>query len=234
MFWGCWTYEVKGPCYVYRKETAAQTKAYSEIMKDHNLSILVSLRAEFDIKQAAMTAKWAALGRKKPGKAALFDNFVKYHPEIMKREKNKGGIDHMRYRHEVVEPLIIPFLKALESTPCHDPDSLEPAPKPIFQQDNAPSHNSRHTLRLFEQEGIQLLEHPGNSPDMSAIEKEWMPLRIAITNQWNRPHTLEWTARAWEAEWEKFPIETIRGWFWDMIKVNQLIIDDEGGNKFHG
>jgi hypothetical protein len=30
------------------------------------------------------------------------------------------------------------------------------------------------------QEGIEVLEHVGNSPDMNAIESAWMPMRIAI------------------------------------------------------
>ncbi len=51
----------------------------------------------------------------------------------------------------------------------------------VFQQDNAPSHASRWTLRRLAQEGIEVLEHIGNSPDMNAIEGAWMPMRIAIT-----------------------------------------------------
>jgi hypothetical protein len=59
-----------------------------------------------------------------------------------------------------------------------------------------PLHVSYWILELLAAEGIKVLEYLGNSPDMSAIEKEWMPLRIAITNVWNRPYILEWIARA--------------------------------------
>jgi hypothetical protein len=51
----------------------------------------------------------------------------------------------------------------------HNPDELNPRPF-VFQQDNAPSHASKWTLRQLEQEGIKVLEHVGNSPDMNAIE----------------------------------------------------------------
>ena len=61
----------------------------------------------------------------------------------------------------------------------------------ILQQDGAPSHTSQYTTLLFESKGYLLHEHAGNSPDMNAIEHAWMPMRIAITNTWNRPHTLE-------------------------------------------
>ena len=79
-----------------------------------------------------------------------------------------------------------------------------------------------------------MLEHFRNSPDMSAIEKAWMPMRIKITNIQNRPHTLEWTERAWYAEWEALEQDTIRGWITEMVENNQRILDDEGGNHFHG
>jgi len=43
---------------------------------------------------------------------------------------------------------------------------------------------------------IPLLKHVGNSLDMTAIESAWMPIRISITKDWNRPHTIKWTDRA--------------------------------------
>jgi hypothetical protein len=45
---------------------------------------------------------------------------------------------------------------------------------------------------------------------MNAIEKAWMPIRIDITKIWNRPHTLEWTERAWYAEWKALKQDQIR------------------------
>jgi hypothetical protein len=40
----------------------------------------------------------------------------------------------------------------------------------VFQQDNAPSHASKWTLRRSEQEGIEVLERVSNSPDINTIE----------------------------------------------------------------
>jgi hypothetical protein len=170
MFWGTFSYNTKGLCYVYEKETAAQTKQYAALIKAHNNLQMPAIQAKWDIKVAADIAKWAVLNRLKPGKLALFVNFVKRHPLIMSREKNNGGIDHMRYRYEVVEPLIIPYIRERAIQLPHDPDNLN-IPGPIFQQDNAVSHKSKWTLALFAKEGIELLEYPGNSPDMSAIKK---------------------------------------------------------------
>jgi transposase len=69
-----------------------------------------------------------------------------------------------------------------------------------FQHDNAPSHSSRWTKTVLEEFGVPMHEHPGNSPDMNAIEQAWLLLQIKITNDWYRLYTLEWTARAWVSE----------------------------------
>jgi hypothetical protein len=60
-----------------------------------------------------------------------------------------------------------------------------------------------------------------------------MPMRIAITNVCNRPHTVEWTERAWYAEWDAIQQYEAREWVHRMIKVNQEILDHEGGNEFY-
>jgi hypothetical protein len=93
----------------------------------------------------------------------------------------------------------------------HNPNTFEcNQPSFIFQQDNALSHASKWTLCRLKQEGIEVLEHPGNSPDMNAIEGSWMPMRIAITTDWGALHTIERTERAWRGEWDKIPQDKIR------------------------
>jgi hypothetical protein len=129
---------------------------------------------------------------------------------------------------------LIPFYKEI-TLQDHDPDTFEcDRLLYLFQQDNAPSHSSKWTLRVLKKAGIPLLEHISNSPDMNAIEGTWMPMRITITKEWNAPHILEWTDRAWRAEWEQFPQDKIRALVARMAAINTLIIECEGGNEFHG
>jgi hypothetical protein len=105
--------------------------------------------------------------------------------------KYKGGIDNIRYTYECVIPLLLPFIREI-NLQIHNPDELEyDIPKFIFQQDGAPSHASKWTTRVLKKAGIPILEHVGNSPDLNAIENAWMPIRIAITKDWGRPHTIE-------------------------------------------
>ena len=61
-----------------------------------------------------------------------------------------------------------------------------------------------------------------------------MPLRIAITKEWNAPHIIKWTDRAWRAKWDKFPQDRIRTLVTRQAAINTLIIEFEGGNEFHG
>jgi len=69
---------------------------------------------------------------------------------------------------------------------------------------------------------------------MAALEQAWMPMRISITTIWNRPYTLEWTARAWIEEWKKPEQDKIREWAMRTIIINQLVIEHKRGNEFHG
>jgi len=69
---------------------------------------------------------------------------------------------------------------------------------------------------------------------LNAIEGIWMLLRVVITKDWNRPHTLEWTARAWKAEWKKYPQEAIQNLVLHQEKVREEVEKDQGGNAFHG
>ena len=48
-------------------------------------------------------------------------------------------------------------------------------------------------MRQLAQEGIEVLEHVGNSPNINAIEGAWMPMRIAITQCHDLPLSRGWS-----------------------------------------
>ena len=80
MFWGCFSYDYKGPCHVYYKETPAQKIHYEELIQTLNdEEIEVEAHAQFDKEQAELRAQWDAKGKKKPGKWALWETYWKNH-----------------------------------------------------------------------------------------------------------------------------------------------------------
>lgn len=49
-----------------------------------------------------------------------------------------------------------------------------------------------------------------------------MPMRIAITKDWDVSHTLEWIDRAWRGQWDLFPINKIRALVARIAAINTL------------
>ena len=50
----------------------------------------------------------------------------------------------------------------------------------IFMQDNAPCHRSRRTMGWFDEAEIEVLEWPGNSPDLNPIENLWHVAKMKL------------------------------------------------------
>lgn len=233
MFWACFTYDYKGPCYIYYPETHEQ-KAYNkeEIERLNEEEIMAEAQAAFEEQEREKERKWDEKGQRWPTNRATQEVYWKNNQ--FKKSASRGGVDNLPYIYEVLEPFLIPFWKEI-MLQRHDPDTFECDMLPfVFQQDNAPSHASKWTQRRLKKEGIPLLEHIGNSLDMNAIEGAWMPMRIAITKDWGAPHTLEWTDRAWRGQQDLFPQDKIRALVARMAAINTLIIEYEGGNEFHG
>src|SRR5215469_13237188 len=69
----------------------------------------------------------------------------------------------------------------------------------IFQQDLAPAHTARLVSSWLRDNNIQLLEWPGNSPDLNPIENLWIILkrRVARRAPSNMKDLMYWLRCIW-------------------------------------
>ena len=103
-----------------------------------------------------------------------------------------GSLTGLRYREEILRPLVEPALQAI-------------GPGAILQDDNATPHRARIATQYEEQRGIQRMEWPANSPDLAPIEHLWDALGRRVRENYPPPATIEELSHRLQVEWENIP-----------------------------
>jgi transposase len=83
----------------------------------------------------------------------------------------------------------------------HLPVSMAWSETTVFMQDNAPSHTSRATRQWLQENGITILDWPGNSADLNPIENLWSVLKASVRqkNVKNEAELRTVIQEAWES-----------------------------------
>ena len=215
MFWGCFTYDYKGPSHVWRPETAQEKRDAALKIDEINKILEPIMREEWEL-----TTGMKRIGlRNKPGRAPQW-RWTKENGKLT-RGSDKGGIDWWRYQTGVLLPKLIPFAKK-----C-----MRARPGTLVQEDKAPSHAHHAQNLVYQREGVEKLFWCGNSPDLNAIEPAWSWLKRRTTKK-GAPKNRGEATKAWQQAWSDLPQSQIQAWI-ERIPIHvQKIIELDGGNEY--
>ena len=180
MFWGCFLYDKKGPCYCWKKETAAEKRACEADLARMNAILEPEAKAVWELETGMRRMGLRGLGGPKPKW-----KFTVETGKIIISGK-KGGITWYRYQKKVLIPKLLKFAQ----------ECKKDRPQTIDIKDKAPVYASKHQEPVFMTIDILRLLWCRNSPDLNMIEPCW-PWMKRQTTQKGAPRTRKEAKKAW-------------------------------------
>uniref|UniRef100_A0A8C7DVR4 Tc1-like transposase DDE domain-containing protein n=1 Tax=Oncorhynchus kisutch TaxID=8019 RepID=A0A8C7DVR4_ONCKI len=102
----------------------------------------------------------------------------------------RGSLAAIRYRDEILRPLVRPYAGAV-------------GPGFLLMQDNARPHVAGVCQQFLQEEGIDAMDWPARSPDLNPIEHIWDIMSRSIHQRHVAPQTVQELADALVQVWEE-------------------------------
>lgn len=215
MFWGCFSYDVKGPCHIWNAETAQEKRQAEAGIDKWKEEREPECRRIWELETAMRRVN---LRGKPPGKTPKWV-FKESTGKLVRR--GRTGIDWYRYQKEILHAKLIPF--AMECKQAR--------PGTFIQEDNAPAHAHFFQQTVYSAYGIERLLWPGNSPDLNMIEPAWPWLKRQTTKT-GAPKVRHEMVAAWRRSWRELAQDRIQKWIERIPRHIERVIELEGGNCY--
>lgn len=129
----------------------------------------------------------------------------------------QGNLTGQRYRDEILEPVVVPFIR-------HQNRGV------LLQHDNARPHTARVVQNYLENVDVNVLPWPAQSPDMNPIEHLWDHVDRRLRQRVPLPQNRQQLQQALFEEWDRIPNDVIRRLTTSMRRRILALIDARGAH----
>jgi transposase len=128
-----------------------------------------------------------------------------------------GNLNAVRYRDEILQTHVIPFINAQQR-------------HITFQHDNARPHVARVVQDFLAQQNVDVLQWPAISPDLSPIEHVWDEMKRRLRRFPNQPLALQQLNQRLVHIWNNIPQAFVDNVVGSMRRRCEACIAANGGH----